>query len=85
MSRPTFLLRGTAAHRFVQPFRRRAPQPAAPVAPGTEPVKAAPPGPPTAGPDGPTLTEPAPSAEESLRSAGMALPTVSEERGSQCP
>jgi Zn-dependent protease with chaperone function len=32
------------------------------VAPGSEPVKAAPPGPPAAGPDGPALTEPAPSA-----------------------
>jgi Zn-dependent protease with chaperone function len=32
------------------------------VAPGTEPVKAAPPGPPAAGPDGPALTEPNPSA-----------------------
>jgi Zn-dependent protease with chaperone function len=34
------------------------------VAPGPEPVKAAPAGPPAAGPDGPALTEPAPSAEE---------------------
>jgi Zn-dependent protease with chaperone function len=47
------------------------------VAPGSEPVKAAPAGPPAAGPDGPTLTEPDPSAGESLRSAGMALPTFS--------
>jgi Zn-dependent protease with chaperone function len=34
------------------------------VAPGPEPVKVAPAGPPSAGPDGPTLTEPAPSAVE---------------------
>ncbi len=33
------------------------------VAPGPEPVKAAPAGPPAAGPDGPALTEPDPSAE----------------------
>lgn len=46
------------------------------VAPGPEPVKAAPAGPPAAGPDGPTLTEPDPCAEQSLRSAGMALPTI---------
>jgi hypothetical protein len=32
------------------------------VAPGPEPVKAAPVGPPAAGPAGPALTEPAPSA-----------------------
>jgi len=32
------------------------------VAPGSEPVKVAPSGPPAAGPVGPTLTEPAPSA-----------------------
>jgi Zn-dependent protease with chaperone function len=32
------------------------------VAPGSEPVKAAPAGPPAAGPDGPALTEPDPSA-----------------------
>jgi hypothetical protein len=62
------------AYRFVEP-RRRSPQPAALIAPGTEPVKAAPAGPPTAGPDGPTLTEPDPSAEQSHRSAGKALPT----------
>jgi Zn-dependent protease with chaperone function len=34
------------------------------VAPGPEPVKAAPAGPPSAGPDGPALTEPVPSAGE---------------------
>jgi Zn-dependent protease with chaperone function len=45
------------------------------VAPGSEPVKTAPAGPPAAGPDGPALTEPDPCAESSLRSAGMALPT----------
>lgn len=54
------------------------------VAPGPEPVKAAPPGPPAAGPDGPALTEPDPSAERSLRSAGMTLPTIGEDGGSQC-
>jgi len=59
---------------FAQP-RGRSPQPGLLVAPGAEPVKAAPPGPPTAGPDGPTLTEPTPSAEQSHRSAGKALPT----------
>ncbi len=48
------------------------------VAPGSEPVKVAPAGPPAAWPDGPTLTEPDPSAGESLRSAGMALPTCSQ-------
>lgn len=48
------------------------------VAPGPEPVKAAPAGPPTAGPDGPALTEPDPSAEQSLRSAGMTLPTIGQ-------
>ena len=52
-----------AAHRPARPepgreLGRRA------VAPGPEPVKAAPTGPPAAGPDGPTLTEPAPSAGE---------------------
>jgi Zn-dependent protease with chaperone function len=51
-----------------------------PVAPGSEPVKAAPAGPPTAGPDGPTLTEPDPCAEESLTSAGPALPRYSHDR-----
>ncbi len=50
------------------------------LAPGSEPVKAAPPGPPTAWPDGPTLTEPDPSAEPSLRSAGQALPTPNHEK-----
>ena len=44
------------------------------VAPGSEPVKAAPTGP-LRGPDGLTLTEPDPSAERSLRWAGLALPT----------
>ncbi len=48
------------------------------VAPGSDPVKAAPAGPPAAGPDGPALTEPDPSAETSLRSAGMALPTTTD-------
>jgi Zn-dependent protease with chaperone function len=48
------------------------------VAPGSEPVKAAPAEPPAAGPVGPALTEPDPSAGRSLRSAGMALPTVSQ-------
>ena len=65
----------TLASCFVQPCRRRSPQPVLLVAPGSEPVKAAPVGPPAAGPDGPALTEPDPSAEESLRSAGPALPT----------
>jgi len=41
---------------------RKAGQQAVAVAPGSEPVKAAPTGPPAAGPDGPALTEPAPSA-----------------------
>jgi Zn-dependent protease with chaperone function len=50
------------------------------LAPGSEPVKVAPAGPPAAGPDGPTLTEPDPSAERSLRSAGLALPTISHRR-----
>jgi Zn-dependent protease with chaperone function len=50
------------------------------VAPGSEPVKAAPAGPPAAGPDGPTLTEPDPSAEQSLRSAGRALPTSNHDK-----
>jgi hypothetical protein len=60
---------------FVQPSWRWPPQPVLSVAPGSEPVKVAPAGPPAAGPDGPTLTEPAPSAESSLRSAGRTLPT----------
>jgi Zn-dependent protease with chaperone function len=51
------------------------------VAPGSEPVKAAPAGPPPAGPDGPTLTEPDPCADQSPRSAGMALPTPNHEQG----
>jgi Zn-dependent protease with chaperone function len=45
------------------------------VAPGSEPVKAAPVGPPAAGPDGPAWTEPDPSAGRAVRSAGTALPT----------
>jgi len=48
------------------------------LAEGPEPVKAAPAGPPAADPDGPTLTEPGPSAREALRSAGRALPTNKE-------
>jgi hypothetical protein len=44
------------------------------VAPGAEPVKGAPSGPPSAGPDGPPLTEPAPSAEGLLAPAGWSLP-----------
>ena len=50
---------------------------AEPVAPALEPVKAAPTGPPTAGPDGPALTEPNPSAGRALTSAGKNLPTIS--------
>jgi hypothetical protein len=65
---------------FAQPCRRRPTQPVLSVAPGVEPVKAAPAGPPTAGPDGPTLTEPTPSAERSLRSAGRTLPTCQQQR-----
>lgn len=42
-------------------LRRASLEPVA-VAPGSEPVKAAPAGPPAAGPDGPALTGPAPSA-----------------------
>ncbi|MCW3019846.1 MAG: peptidase Ste24p, partial [Solirubrobacterales bacterium] len=59
-------------------LRAAAHAPPALVAPGSEPVKAAPAGPPSAGPDGPALTEPDPSAERSLRSAGLALPTISQ-------
>jgi len=44
------------------------------VAPGSEPVKAAPSEPPAAGPDGPALTEPKPSAGRALMWAGRALP-----------
>jgi hypothetical protein len=47
------------------------------IAPGSEPVKAAPTGPPTAGPDGPAWTEPDPSAGRALTSAGKTLPTFS--------
>jgi hypothetical protein len=75
MNDRTLVVGGTFAHRFAQPQWRRPPQPGLLVAPGAEPVKAAPTGPPTAGPSGPTLTEPDPSAEQSLRSAGKALPT----------
>jgi Zn-dependent protease with chaperone function len=46
------------------------------VAPGSEPVKVAPSGPPSAGPGGPTLTEPDPSAFRSMRWAGHTLPTL---------
>jgi Zn-dependent protease with chaperone function len=47
------------------------------VAPGPEPVKAAPAGPPSAGPDGPALTEPVPSAEEhSGRQGGPCRPSA---------
>jgi hypothetical protein len=70
---------------FAQPCWRRPPQPASSVATGAEPVKAAPTGPPTAGPDGPTLTEPTPSAEQSLRSAGPALPTSSQHLTMESP
>ncbi len=45
------------------------------VAAGSEPVKAAPAGPPAAGPHGPALTEPNPSAGRAIRSAGKNLPT----------
>jgi hypothetical protein len=48
------------------------------LAEGPEPVKAAPSGPPAAGPDGPSLTEPGPSAERSITAAGRALPRISE-------
>jgi Zn-dependent protease with chaperone function len=47
------------------------------IAPGPEPVKAAPAGPPAAGPDGPAWTEPDPSAGRAIRSAGKSLPTFS--------
>jgi Zn-dependent protease with chaperone function len=50
------------------------------VATGAEPVKDAPAGPPAAGPDGPTLTEPAPSAERALRSAGPVLPITRQQQ-----
>jgi hypothetical protein len=73
------------AHTFVQPCWRRPPQHALPVAPGAEPVKAAPAGPPTAGPDGPTLTEPTPSAERSHRSAGPALQTCQQHLTMESP
>src|SRR5271166_326060 len=52
------------------------PAPDAPESRLLHDIKAAPPGPPSAGPDGPALTEPDPSAERSVRSAGMALPTI---------
>ncbi len=45
------------------------------VATGSEPVKAAPMGPLAAGPAGPAVTEPDPSAGRAIRSAGRALPT----------
>jgi Zn-dependent protease with chaperone function len=61
-------------------LRKAALDPPALVAPGSEPVKAAPAGPPAAGPDGPTLTEPDPSARQSLRSAGRALPTSNQDK-----
>jgi hypothetical protein len=44
------------------------------VAPGSEPVKGAPSGPPAAGPVGPPLTEPVPSAEGHQSPAGWSLP-----------
>lgn len=75
MSNRTLVMGGTLASYFARPKWRRPPQPGLLVAPGAEPVKGAPSGPPAAGPCGPTLTEPAPSAEQSLRSAGKALPT----------
>ena len=50
------------------------------VAEGPEPVKAAPAGPPGAGPDGPALTEPGPSADRSLTAAGRSLPRAGQER-----
>ena len=75
MSNRTLVMGGTFASCFAQPQWRRPPEPGLLVAPGSEPVKAAPAGPPAAGPPGPTLTEPDPSAEQSLRSAGKALPT----------
>lgn len=84
MSNRTLLMGGTFAPRFARPKWRRPPQSGLLVAPGAEPVKAAPSGPPAAGPFGPTLTEPTPSAEQSLRSAGKALPTISKDGGSQC-
>jgi Zn-dependent protease with chaperone function len=49
------------------------------VAVGSEPVKGAPPGPPSAGPDGPPLTEPDPTTERSIRSA---KPTPAEPQSS---
>jgi Zn-dependent protease with chaperone function len=48
------------------------------VAERPEPVKAAPAGPPAAGPDGPAFTEPDPTASRSLTAAGRALPRISE-------
>lgn len=48
------------------------------VAPRSEPVEVAPSGPPTAGPAGPTLTEPAPSAEGHLSPAGWGLPETGQ-------
>jgi len=48
------------------------------VAPGSEPVKVAPSGPPAAGPVGPTLTEPAPSAGGHLSPAGRTLPETGQ-------
>lgn len=48
------------------------------LAEGPEPVKAAPAGPPAAGPDGPALTEPSPSASRSLTAAGRALPRTGQ-------
>jgi hypothetical protein len=48
------------------------------IAEGPEPVKAAPAGPPAAGPGGPALTEPDPTAERSLPAAGPALPRADD-------
>jgi excisionase family DNA binding protein len=47
------------------------------VAPGGEPVKATPSGPPAAGPVGLALTEPPPSAKAAATSAGKSLPKFS--------
>jgi Zn-dependent protease with chaperone function len=58
----------------VDRLRKAGSAPPTQVAPGSEPVKAAPSEPPAAGPVGPPLTEPDPSAERSLNWAGPALP-----------
>jgi len=56
-----------------------APEAQTQVAAGPGPVKAVPTGPPAAGPCGPALTEPAPSAGEALTSAGRTLPTFGDQ------